>query len=43
MKKPDVRVAFRRGVKKRTKTNEGNTSIADEASDWLASQSLVAA
>jgi hypothetical protein len=30
-------------LKSGQKTNEDNTSIADEAADWLASNSLVAA
>jgi len=40
----DLRAILRRDVKKRNKINEDNTSIADEASAWLATQNdLVAA
>ncbi len=40
----DLRAVLRRDFKKRKKTNEDNTSIADEASAWLATQdNLVAA
>ena len=40
----DLRAVLRRDFKKRTKPTEDNTSIADEASAWLAAQdNLVAA
>ena len=41
--KVSVPAVLLRDVKRGTKATEANTSIADEASEWLATQSLVAA